>query len=221
MPTLADMRQRFYNRFDEGQQNYIGVAEANSLLNEGAAFLHNWIINSAEFYLWSEWTVPLVRNQMDYTLPADFYKSLKVFATGQTGFPSSFTAIDRIMPEEFQGSGFGVSGLLGNYATGYMIMGNKLRIIPAPTTSGTGITMWYAPVYTYLVNDTDSFNLSVAPGWDEFIVNHAVIAARIKEESDTGTLERRQAQITAMIEASMVNRDMGRHQHVVDIDDGF
>lgn len=221
MTTLLDLRTRFYNRFDEGQQNYISVDEANSLINEGAAHLHNWIVNSAEFYIWKEYLVTLVAGQMDYDLPADFLKSLKVFSLSASGSPSTYTPMYRIMPEEFRGfQPTAYSDLCGGTYS-YMIMGNKLRLIPVPSTPGVGVAMWYAPSFAPMVADTDTTDVSVAPGWDEFVVNQAVIAARIKEESDTSQLERRQAQIVSMIEQSMVNRDMGRHQHVVDVDDGL
>jgi hypothetical protein len=128
------------------------------------------------------------------------------------------------MPEEFRGFQPGFYGVYSQFqdgSYGYMIMGNKLRLLPVPSQAQVGIALWYSPVYTPMALDTDTTEISVAPGWEEFVINQAVIAARIKEESDTQQLERRQAQITAMIEQSMVNRDMGRHQHVVDVDDGL
>lgn len=219
MATLLELRTRMYNRFDEGQQNYVTVAEANTLLNEGAAHLHNWIVNSAEFYIWSEAIIPLAKNQMDYPLPANFYKSLKVFWLGGLGSVFRYEPMNRIMPEEFRGASTGLSSIFNECDSGYMIMGNLIRIMPAPSISGM-IALWYAPTYTPMVLDTDSPSISVAPGWEEFVVNHAVINCRIKEESDTTQLERRQAVITKMIEEALINRDMGRHQHVVDIDKG-
>jgi len=224
MTNLLDLRTRFFNRFDEGQQNYVSVDEANSLLNEGAAHLHNWIVNAAEFYIWKEYLIPLVAGQMDYDLPPDFMKVLKVFSLGNAVPPYSYAPMDRIMPEEFRGS---MTGFAGTYAAclgrvyKYMVMGNKLRFIPIPSQTQIGASLWYAPSYTAMALDTDVPDICLAPGWEEFVVNQAVIAARIKEESDTQQLERRQAQIMQLIEQSLVNRDMGRHQHVVDVDDGF
>lgn len=223
MTNLLDLRTRMYARFDEGQQNYVSVSEANSLLNEGAAHLHNWLVNSAEFYIWSEYLITTVPGQMDYPLPADFQKSLKVFSLGNQAPPYTYIPIARIMPEEFRGFQPGFYGVYSSFqdnTCGYMIIGNKIRLLPIPSQAQVGVAMWYAPTYTPMVLDTDTPDVCVAPGWEEFVVNQAVIACRIKEESDTVQLERRQQQIMQLIEQSIINRDMGRHQHVVDVDDG-
>lgn len=212
--TLADLRTRFYDRFDSGQQNYIVPAEANRLLNEGGAHLHNWIINSAEWYIWDKYPITVLGNQIDYPLPGDFFKDLKVFGV----YNGNYIPLRRLMAEEFRGGMQTDSRLFMESRFGYMIMGQVLRIQPAPTLSTFNLEMWYTPHYTQLVNDTDTMDVSVAPGWDEFVINQAVIGARLKEESDTTALERRQAEIKTMIEADMVNRDMGRHQHVVDVE---
>jgi hypothetical protein len=220
MATLLELRTRMFNRFDEGQLNYVSVAEANTLLNEGAAHLHNWIVNSAEFYIWSEAIIPLVSGQMDYNLPTDFYKALKVFVLSGTAPAYRYDPMNRVMPEEFRGNSTGLYGFFTDASQGYMIVGNKIRVMPVPAGAAGNIAIWYAPTYKPMVLDTDTPSISVAPGWEEFLVNHAVINCRIKEESDTTQLERRQAVITKMIEEALINRDMGRHQHVVDIDKG-
>jgi hypothetical protein len=72
-------------------------------------------------------------------------------------------------------------------------------------------------MYVDLTADTDTLEMAMVPGWQEFIINQAVIAARIKEESDTAPLERRQQAIMGLMQASMINRDMGQHQRVVDV----
>lgn len=101
-----------------------------------------------------------------------------------------------------------------------MMMGQTLRIFPTPPANPGSILIWYVPRYIELVLDTDSTELANDSAWEEYIVNQAVIAARIKEESDTGPLQDRQAAIMAMIQNSAINRDMGQHSHVVDVDRG-
>lgn len=210
--TLADLRTRFYARFDEGSQNYIGTTEANVLLNEGGAHLHNWIVNAAEYYIWKTFDITPVNGTIDYALPTDFLKDLKVFGVSN-GY---YEPLRRLMPQEFRGGQQTDSRLFLEGRFGYMIMGQTLRIQPAPSNVLFTLEMWYTPHYTALVADSDVMNVSVAPGWDEFVVNQAVIAARLKEESDTAPLERRQAEIRSMIEQDMINRDMGQTPHVVD-----
>jgi len=216
---------RFYNRLDSGLAGYVGTAEANSLINEGARHLHNWVVSEAEYYIWKETTLPLVSGQSDYALPTDFQKLLKLFApqiTSTVGQPPRWRPMDRIMPEEYRGQNFGVyMGDAPHQAHSYMMMGQTLRVFPVPPTNPGNLLMWYVPQYTNLVLDTDVSEVSNDPGWDEFIVNQAVIAARIKEESDTTQLEARQQQIMQMIQTAMMNRDMGKHSHVVDVESLF
>ena len=202
-PTLAQLRTKFYNRFDEGSQNYIATAEANDLINEGAEDLYTWIVNTAEDYIWREQTGQVTATVTDFVLPADFYKALKVFVI-VNGF---YSPLKRLMPDEWSGS-------VGR--PGYMIIDNYLRFSQTMTSASQNISLWYVPSYTPLVADTDKWSFQYIPGMAEYAVNYATISARAKEESDTSTLERKNAAIMSKLEASFVNRDMGRHQHVVD-----
>jgi hypothetical protein len=218
--TLAQLRTQFYNRFDEGQQNYILPAEANTLINEGAAHLHNWLVTEAEYYIWKEYSLPTVAGQSDYAMPSDFFTLLKLFGPAygpaMPGVPA-WTPMRRIMPQEYKGGAMGAfQGPIPFWPYGYMMLGTTLRIIPTPQKA-YNLLMWYAPQWQDLVNDADLLEIADAPGWQEFVVNQAVIAARIKEESDTTPLERRQQQIMSLIQMSMINRDMGQHSRVVDV----
>lgn len=221
-PTLAQLRQRFYERFDsasgQGAHNYIKDEEANGLVNEGAQHLHNWIVTEGEFYIWKELTIPLVAGQADYPVPDDFLKLLKIFTAPPPGLQMcAQTPLERIMPEEYRGSGPQSVSSFGHSPRGYMQMGDIIRMIPTPGLNAGGVLLWYAPSYTPLVEDTDRLTTAVLAGAEEFIINQAVIAARLKEESDTGPLERRNMQIMTMMQQTMSNRDWGKPQHVVDV----
>ncbi|RYF32346.1 MAG: hypothetical protein EOO38_31080 [Cytophagaceae bacterium] len=179
-------------------------------------------MSEGEYYLWKEYSLPLIAGQSDYVLPTDFQKLLKLFAPmvaiGNLAVPN-WRPIRRLMPEEYRGQNFGVySGPQPMLAQAYMMMGQTLRIFPVPPTNPGNLLLWYVPQYQNLVNDTDVSEISNDPGWDEFVINQAVIAARIKEESDTSQLESRQQQIMQMMQASMINRDMGKKAHVVDVE---
>lgn len=218
--TLAQLRTQFYNRFDVGQQNYIQVAEANSLINEAAAHLHNWLITEAEYLIWGETTIPLTPGVSDYPIIGSVQKLLKLFGPAIANAAPATPAwipLRRIMPQEYRGGNMGAFvSPMPFYPLGYMLMAQTLRVIPTPQKA-MNLLMWYVPAYTDLVNDTDSLELAVVPGWQEFVINQAVIGARIKEESDTAPLERRQQQIIQLMQASVINRDMGQPSHVVDV----
>lgn len=222
MTTLAQLRTRFYNRFDSGQAGYIGTVEANTLINEGARHLHNWLVSESEYYSWKEGIINLVTGQSDYALPPDFQKLLKIFAPQVYTSPQTTPAwvpLKRLMPQEYRGQNFGANqGPFPRVPQAYMMMGQLLRFFPTPPANPGNILIWYVPRFIDMVNDTDSTEIANDAAWEEFIINQAVIAARIKEESDTGPLQDRQTQIMQMIQASMINRDMGQMAHVVDVD---
>lgn len=225
MTTLASLRTQFFQRYDAAQNGYIQTVEANALLNEAARHLHNWFLVEGEFYLWKEAYIPLVAGQGDYTLPADFMKILKVFMqpTGLAIGQAILTPLHRVMPEEYRGQA--TSGILANYSGnfqphGYMMLGQTLRIMPVPPPTNQGkILLWYAPIYQDMALDTDTTEACIFPGCEEFIVNRAVISARIKEEGDSAPLERKQAETMQLIQQAMINRDMGKHSRVVDASD--
>jgi hypothetical protein len=221
MTTLAQLRLQFFQRYDAAQNGYIQAPEANQLLNEAARHLHNWFLVEGEFYIWKETTVPLVAGQSDYTLPVDLMKVLKVYQRSPVTVigQQPMLPMKRLMPEEYRGvitSSTPFSVPYG-YFGAYMMLGQILRVIPSPPTTNPGsLLLWYAPVYTDMVADTDQTEACVFPGCEEFIVNRAVIGARIKEESDTSSLEKRQAETVALIQQAMINRDMGKRARVVE-----
>lgn len=222
--TLADYRQRFYDRFDEGQSQYVDTAQANRLINEARAHLHNWIVTSGEWYIWQTYQIAVVANQTDYALPADFFKDLKVFGYYQSPVASTpyYWPLKRIMPQEFRGGpSDNYRYLYSGQPFGYLILGDRLRLTRVPSDTTFNIEIWYAPHFTPLVNDSDQELISVVPGWDEFVVNQAVISAKLKEESVVNDLLGRQAEIKDMIQREMINRDLGQTTRVVDVgDDG-
>lgn len=218
--TLAQLRKQFYSRFDVGAQNYIQTDEANQLINEGASHLHNWLVTEAEYLIWQESLLPLVAGQSDYPFPPTTQKLLKLFGPAYNAASVTTPAwmpLHRIMPQEYRGGSMGaLNQPIPFWPHGYMLMGQTLKIIPTPQKA-MNLLMWYVPVFQDMVADTDTTELALAPGYQEFIINQAVIGARIKEESDTSALERRQQQIMVLMQAAMINRDMGQTQHVVDV----
>lgn len=217
--TLADLRQRFYDRFDEGASQYIDQPQANRLINEAGRWLHNWIVSSSEDYIVSIFSITLVSNQQDYPLPADFFKDLKVFGVNNAvgGAAPFHWPMRRVMKNEYRGGPATAFRYPFMAPFGYMIIGNNIRVTPVPSDVNFSLEMWYAPHYTEMLNDADTCQSSIAPGWDEFIINHAVIAAKIKEEADIGPILNRQEEIKRLIADQMINRDLGMPQRVVDV----
>lgn len=213
LPTLASLRQAAYDLFDEGLQNYIQIPEMNRYINAGFAELYNWLVASGEDYFFTEVIGSFTNGTTDFALPADFMKVTKMFLL------PGYLPIPRIMPDEYRNvSGVTSTPLVygsSNPGQGYLLMGNYLRMV-GQYNRNDNFSLWYVPVCTQLVNDTDTWNFPYVSGWPQYVVTRAAIKARIKEESDPTELRNELREIKANIETDMQNRDMGRHRHVVD-----
>lgn len=215
LPTLASLRQAAYDLFDEGLQNYIQIPEMNRYINSAFAELYNWLVASGEDYFFTEVTGSFANGTTDFALPADFQKVVKMFVLPQ------YTPLRRLMPSEYRNMSSVSSAPLmyGNMygPKGYLLMGNFLRMV-GQFSPNDQFSLWYVPVCTQLVNDTDTWNFPYVAGWPQYVVTRAAIKARIKEESDPTELRNELALIKADIETDMQNRDLGQTRHVVDVE---
>lgn len=105
---------------------------------------------------------------------------------------------------------------LGVFNLSYRQMGNQLYFIPNPA-AGQYIQIWYTPIMTMLLQDTDMLEFSVS-GWDEYVVVDAAIKALIKEESfeQAASLKMDKAALLERIETTAANRDVGQPNTVSD-----
>lgn len=86
--------------------------------------------------------------------------------------------------------------LFYGYQMSYRVMGNQLFVFP-PNTNTT-LRLWYVPIMSQLLQDTDMLAFSIS-GWSEYVILDAALKAMIKEES----LEKWNA-LTAMKQAQMM-----------------
>lgn len=105
---------------------------------------------------------------------------------------------------------------LGVYNLSYRQMGSNLYLIPPPA-SGQYIQLWYIPIMTMLLRDTDMLSFSIS-GWSEYVILDAAIKALGKEESfeSVAMLESRKAAILERIETVAANRDVGQPNTISD-----
>lgn len=106
---------------------------------------------------------------------------------------------------------------LGVFNLSYRQMGNQLFFIPNPS-AGQYIQIWYVPIMTMLLQDTDMLSFSIS-GWDEYVVVDAAIKALIKEESydQANSLKQDKAALLERIETTAANRDVGQQNYVSDV----
>ncbi len=117
---------------------------------------------------------------------------------------------NRFIYPQLQGNALGVFNL------SYRQMGNQLYFIPNPS-AGQYIQIWYVPIMTQLLQDTDMLGFSIS-GWDEYIIVDAAIKALIKEESfdKADRLAQVKAALLARIETTAANRDQGQPNTISD-----
>lgn len=111
----------------------------------------------------------------------------------------------------------GQAGALNNiYQMSYRIMGNKLFLFPC--NQNMLIQLWYVPMYTQMLQDTDMLSFSIS-GWSEYIVNDAAMKAMVKEESfeKWNALSAANAAMIERIEDTAANRDVGQPNTVSNV----
>jgi cytochrome c-type biogenesis protein CcmH/NrfF len=95
------------------------------------------------------------------------------------------------------------------FGLSYCWQGSQIYFIPYPTNA-QAIQLWYIPILTQLLKDTDMMSFSIS-GWSELVIVDAAIKALVKEES----YEQAQALVTERtalimrVEETAANRDVG------------
>ncbi len=102
------------------------------------------------------------------------------------------------------------AGALNNvYQMAYRMMGNNIQVIPSNVNQL--IRIWYVPIMTQLLLDTDMLAFSLS-GWSEYIIVDAAMKAMVKEESleKWNALNSIKSVLIERIETTAANRDVGQ-----------
>jgi hypothetical protein len=96
------------------------------------------------------------------------------------------------------------------YGLAYCEFGNNLWFIPQPQAS-LYVQLWYVPVVTEMLKDTDMMPFSIS-GWSELVIVDAAIKALVKEESyeQAGAMINERTELIARIQETAANRDVGQ-----------
>lgn len=111
----------------------------------------------------------------------------------------------------------GQAGALNNiYQMSYRVMGNNIFIFP--TNMNQLIRLWYIPIMTQLLQDTDMLDFSLS-GWSEYIIVDAAMKAMVKEESleKWNALNSIKQSLILRIETTAANRDVGQPNTVSNV----
>jgi fibronectin type 3 domain-containing protein len=208
--SLGQLRVMAQQRADLVGSNFVTMPEWNTYINQSYFELYDLLVTLYEdFFLASPYTFTTDGVNNQFSMPSDFYKLMGVdCGQGNTNANAwitlkKFEFIKRnryVYPQV-------TSTFMGVFNLGYRLMGNKIMLIPTPS-SGQYLRVWYIPKLTQLLQDTDI--VSGVSGWTEYVIIDAAIKAMQKEESDTTLLMQQKMMMIKRIEDSAMNRDAGQ-----------
>lgn len=211
--SLSELRDQARQRADQENSTFVTDSELNSYINNSIAELHDILIQAYDSdYFLSEYTFTTVANTSAYALPADFYKVVGVDL--RLNAQNYFTIKKFTFNERNRFDDFGVWDVFGFSSVRYRIMGSNIRFNPTPDNA-TQARLWYIPVATKLVLDTDQ--LTDLNAYSEYVIVDAAIKMMAKEESDPSVLLQQKADLKRRIEEAANNRDAANAEAVKDI----
>ena len=209
--TLLELRNQCRQRADMENSDFITEAELTAYVNSSIAELHDLLISAydSDYYI-SSTTFNTTAGTDSYALPANFYKLRGVDITINS-------TIQNLQPFNFnernvnQGLGWAIPGAA---IPRYRIVGGNLVFAPVPDST-TPVKLWYIPVATKLVNDSDT--LADLNQFAEYVIIDAAIKMKVKEESDISELAALKQAMGQRIVAMAQNRDSGQGDSVSDV----
>ena len=211
--TLEEIRLQARQRADMENSNFVQNSELTNFINNSIAELHDILSEAygSEYFVTSS-EFSLSTGTESYDLPSDFYilKGLDIKIDNQDFIslrPFNFNERNRY-------SELGVWDLAGITNVRYRIVGNSVRFTPKPDRNATA-RIWYVPVATKLVNDTDE--LEDFNAFSEYVIVDAAIKMMQKEESDVTILMAQKMGLEKRIRDRAQVRDASSPDSISDI----
>jgi hypothetical protein len=198
--------------------SFISTAEWNSYINASLQELWGLIVQKFgdDYYMATPYSFTTDGINELFALPADFFKviavDLQLNGSGSNTYVTlrPFTVMERnrwALP-------YAVTWALP-FGTNlrYRINGSNIWLSPLPM-AGLVLRLRYAPRFTSLVNDADTFD--GVNGWEELAIADVCIKAMSKEESDISGFMAQKAALIERLEAEAENRDAANPATVAD-----
>ena len=210
--TLAQLREACRERADMVNSTFIENPELDSIINRSINSLYGLITSKfgEDYFVTESSPIPLVSGQVEYDLPADFFKLLGVDLEQGGG---NRVNLKRFTFNQRNRNLNTLNHIYADYR--YRLQGDKVALSPRPT-SGSSIVLWYIPLPPKLVLVDDTFN--GFNGWEEWVILDAAIKMRIKEETSVEELVRERMLIDNRIQAEADNRDASEPSYVQDLE---
>ena len=211
--TLLQLKTQSRERADMENSDFISDSELTSYINSSYAELYDLLVSRYEDYFTTETTQTVASGASSFTLPTDFYK-LRGLDLALDNSSNNYTPVPRF---NWNNRNANVSRLLsGQFNVSYRIVGGNMELVPTDSASGD-YRIYYVPIYTPLVADTDTAVTAVSnQSWHEYVIVDVAIKMLSKEESSTTHLEREKMALIDRIESAARNRDANQPETVSD-----
>lgn len=210
--TLLQIKTQARQRADMENSKFVSDAELLTYINNSIAELHDLLVATygPDYYIEST-SFATVTNTDSYTLPANFYKlkGVDVLVSG-----TDYYSLRPFNFNERNKNQYGSTGILGAPELRYRLSGNNIKFSPTPVAAHA-IKLWYVPIATALVLDTDSY--ADFNGYIEYVITDVAIKMLQKEESDVSILSAQKMDLRKRIENMAQNRDAEQPDSVSDI----
>lgn len=216
--TFGDIITKAQQRADRVNSPFISDAEWKGMANASLQQLYEKLIEAygADYFVQASADITTTGATDTYALPTDFFKLLGVdlrvwpSGTANTGW---LTVWKFNFAERNNYSLRGAAGWRGPPMR-YRLRGSNIVFMPVPA-GGQTLRLWYAPVFTPLVNDSDTFD--GVNGWEEWVVNDVAMKALVKDESDvSGVMALQQVQ-NDRLQTIIDSRDVGAPETTADV----
>jgi hypothetical protein len=221
--TLADIRLQARQRADMVESKFVSDSELTNYVNASLAELHDLLIAAfCEEYYMNEVEFTAVPGQIEYDLPngTNYDGAPKLYKLRGVDIRIENQAWITVKRFNFNRRNADttayVFNLLGLPYLEYRLVGSKIRFNRTPEALNQ-FRMWYYPVVTPLVNDTDEFE--DVNGFIEYVVVDAAIKMLQKQEDDVAVLMAQKEALKARIKTMAQNRDANEPESVSDIYD--
>jgi hypothetical protein len=193
--------------------SFIAETELTNMVNDSIKELHDILILSfgEEYGIKTSASFSLTGGVDTYALTSiasDFYKLWAVDYQMSNNYWINLQKMNLQDRNKFQYS-------IINFHPYYNVVGNNIFLKPSQFFGNAAIRIWYVPVATVLVSDSDT--LSDMDAWLDYIKLSVAIKMLNKEESDTAQFLREKAELKQQILEAANMKDLGSSTGIADV----
>lgn len=213
--TLDQLIATVRQRTNLENSSFVTDGEIRDFLNEEWGELHSRLTSAeGQPHFVSITTIPVLQGTSLYSLPADFWRLLRLTAEID-GIRRDMDPFQEAEAADLQNTqNFDA---LWTRGPRYRLQADNIEILPV--NRSFTMTMGYigaCPVLVGGADTVDGFN-----GWEAVIIAGACALVREKEETDPAFFERRKDRLYVLIDAWASKRDASKPERVTDVTGGL